>query len=242
LTLSANGQAAATFSYNIPRQSSFKLTTAGVLTAALLSGTVRITPATGASPSALVVFSFKPGLVTVSEAGVPGIQGTAFRIYAEESTKDAVPGAIQTGFAIANLTNAATTVNLELTNLDGAGIGQTSSVDIPANGQVANFLHEKFPTLAFPFKGILRVTGTAALSVVALRGRYNERADFLITTTPPTNESSPASGAELLFPQIVNGGGYTTQFILYSGTAGQASTGNMKFLTTTGTGFSLPVN
>ena len=80
---------------------------------------------------------------------------------------------------------------------------------------------------------------------MGLRGRYNERlpnADFLITTLPVINESGAPTAAELLFPHLVNGGGYTTQFILFSGTAGQASSGNLKFLKQDGAALELIVN
>jgi len=51
--------------------------------------------------------------------------------------------------------------------------------------------------------------------VVALQVRFNnERGDVLVTTPPPAIEISQPSDAELLFPHLVNGGGYTTQFIL----------------------------
>jgi hypothetical protein len=244
VAVTANGQTATTFNYSIPRQSSFKLATAGT-PAGTLSGSVRVTPTAGATPSSLAVFSFKPAGITVSEAGVPGIQSSSFRMYAEETATGGI-GAIQTGLAIANIGSSTANVTLELTNLDGSSNGQSATVSVAGNGQTAKFLHELFPGLAFPFKGILRInTGSApGLSVVGLRGRYNERGDFLITTTPPTDENGSALVApnELLFPHLVNGGGYTTQFILFSGVGGQATTGNVKFFKQDGSGFGLTVN
>jgi hypothetical protein len=164
-------------------------------------------------------------------------------MYAEETAAGGI-NAIQTGVAISNLSASPITVNLELTNLDGTPNGSPTPVQIPGNGQVAKFIHEAFPSLAFPFKGVLRISGGASegLSVVGLRTRTNERGDFLMTTTPPSNEGTPSSTAELDFPHLVNGGGYTTQFILFSGTAGQASSGNLKFLKQDGTAMSLTVN
>jgi len=82
-----------------------------------------------------------------------------------------------------------------------------------------------------------------------LRARYNERQplpDFLITTTPPTDENGQRATGELLFPHLVNGGdangSYTTQFILFSGTAGQTSSGNLHFVTKDGAPFNLTLN
>jgi hypothetical protein len=45
-----------------------------------------------------------------------------------------------------------------------------------------------------------------------------------------------------VFPQLVNGGGYTTQFILFSGSAGQASSGNLSFIKQGGAPFELNFN
>jgi hypothetical protein len=117
-----------------------------------------------------------------------------------------------------------------LTQLDGspvAGLSPTS-VSLAGSGQTSKFLAELFPALPKSFKGVLRIaTNSSAVSVVGLRAHYNERGDFLITTTPPTIESSPASSVEMIFPHLADGGGYTTQFVLFSGTAQQSSSGTL---------------
>jgi hypothetical protein len=235
-----NGNTASSFDYSIPRQGSFRLS---VTATGFVSGSVRVVPSTGPSPSSLVVFSQRgAGGVMVSEAGVPGINGSAFRMYAEESAPSGI-GAVQTTLAVVNLDTAVSTVNLALTTLDGTPIA-TATLTVQGNAQVARYLHELFPTLTFPFKGVLRLAGgnAAGLSMVGLRLRTNERSEILVTTTPPTNEGAPLSINEVLFPQIVNGGGFTTQFILFSGANGQASSGNLKFFSFDGTPLSLTVN
>jgi hypothetical protein len=243
VALTANGQTATTFPYSIPGRSSFKLVTAG-LAAATSAGSVRVTPANGAvAPSSLVIFSYKPAGITLTEAGAPSTKGNAFRMYAEETATGGV-GSIQTGFAIANLDPGATTATLELSNLDGTPAAQPASMPLPGNGQVALFLDQVFANLSFPFQGVLRISGgtPAGFSVVGLRTRTNERGDFLITTTPPTNENDSPSSTELLFPHLANGGGYTTQFILFSGAAGQSSSGDLRLLKQDGSPFNLTVN
>ncbi len=246
IPITANGQTLSSFDYNVPPRSSFKLVTSGS-SPTFSTGSVRVTPTAGVPPSSLVVFSFRAGGVTVSEAGVPSVQagqGSAFRMYVEETATGGT-GAIQTGLAIANLSDTPATVNLELTDLNGsAATPATAAVTVPGNGQVARFLDQFFDGLVLPFKGVLRISGggPAGLAVVGLRGHYNERNDFLITTTPPSIESTPASPAEFLFPHLVNGSGYTTQFILFSGTAGQASSGNLKFIKQDGTPLNLTLN
>ena len=113
-------------------------------------------------------------------------------------------------------------MTFELTDLNGTPTGLTGSTSVPGNGQIALFLNqiEGFESLMLPFRGVLRIsTGSSSgVSVVGLRGRYNERTDFLITTTPPSNEADTASTSEFLFPHLVDSGGYTTQFVLFSGT------------------------
>jgi len=74
---------------------------------------------------------------------------------------------------------------------------------------------------------------------VGLRTRVNERGNFLITTTPPAVESNPPATSALLFPHLADGGGYTTQFILFSGTAGQSSSGTLGFFDQTGQSLNL---
>jgi hypothetical protein len=134
-------------------------------------------------------------------------------------------------------------LTFELTRLDGTPAATPVTRTLPANGQIALFADQLF-TLTFPFKGVLRISGgtAAGMSVVGLRTRYNERNDFLITTTPASNEGAAPTSAELLFPHLVNGGGYTTQFILFSGTAGQTATGNLRFYKQDGTGLNLNLN
>jgi len=183
-------------------------------------------PAVGAA-----VLSFKKGGVTVTEAGVSsGEEGRAFRIYAETGN-----GA-QTGVAIVNASEAPERVDFQLTYLDGAPAASTGSLAIPGFGQRSLFLNQ-IPGLdsLSSFKGILRISsaGQQNIAVVGLRGRFNERGDFLITTTPAVNEDT--SGRETaVFPHIVDGGGYTTQFITFSGTYTEPASGNLQLFSQAG--------
>jgi hypothetical protein len=231
VTLNVNGQTAASFPYSIRPRASVKLETLGAANAATQVGSVQIVPGVGStSPSALTVFSFSRNGVTVSRATVQTQPAaTAFRTYVEVNSSTAIPGAIQSGIAITNNSATSATVNFALTSLDGLNTGLTASLVVPASGHVSKFVHELFPTLSLPFRGILRVSSSNSIVMVSLRMRYNERGDFLITTTPATNEAAPSTVAELMFPHIVDRGGYTTQFILFSGIAGQSTTGTLRF-------------
>jgi hypothetical protein len=116
---------------------------------------------------------------------------------------------------------------------------------VPANGQAAMFLGQipAFAALPNPFSGVLRIStsSTSGVSVVGLRGRYNERGDFLITTTQPTLESGPSSTGEQFFPHLAAGGGYITQFILFNGATDQSSSGSLRFFSQSGQTLNLDV-
>ena len=230
LAITANGEAGTSFNYSIPRRSAFRLRTSGGA-ALTSSGSIRVTPGAGqGTPSGLVVFSFRNGAFTVSEAGVPALRpSTAFRLYVEAS---GATGSILTGVGIANASADSVVVSVEITPLIGGLPILSGSMTIPGNGQVARFLNEVqgLESLPRPFKGVLRVAtpSAAGITVIGLRSRVNERGDFLITTTPPTDENATPSPNESVFPHFVDNGGYTTQFVLYSGTAGQQAAGSLR--------------
>jgi hypothetical protein len=204
-----------------------------------------VTPTSGQNtPVSLAVFSYTPNGVTVTQAGVPSKLGTNFRAYVEATTGYGQPGSFSTGVAVADTTGSGGSVTFELYGTDGTFTGLTQTTNLPMFGQIAGFLNDIFQNqVSLPFHGILRVVATSQVSVVALRIRYNERNEFLMTTTPPSDELGPTSNAEVDFPHILNGGpaggNYTTQFILFSGAQGQSSTGNLKFFNHDGTPLSL---
>jgi hypothetical protein len=192
-------------------------------------------------PSGLVIFGYRKNETTVTEAGVPAVEtGMAFRLYAESSGNMAAAerGAVETGVAIANAAASEAVVNFELTNLAGVSTGLSGTMRVPANGHASRFLYqiEGFGSLPKPFRGVLRISTAASpgIAVVGLRGRYNERDDFLITTTHPQSESSPPSTAERFFPHLADGGGYTTHVILFNGLTDQASSGLLRFFNQSG--------
>jgi len=238
------GQVNSSFAYSIPPKTSQKLQTSGTSNG-ITTGSVRVVPATNtAAPAGVVIFSLRTGGVTTSAAGVPPIApDTAFRMYAEMAGAfaNAAVGSIQTGIAVTNLSTTTATVNLELFKLDGSSTGLVGTMSVPANGQQATFLNQipGFQSVGLPFQGVLRASSTANISVLGLRGRYNERGDFLMTTTPPTDEAAPASTSPLFVPHLADGGGFTTQFVLFSGTAGQSSSGTLQFFAQSGSPLNL---
>jgi hypothetical protein len=223
-----NGSTISNSPYSIPARSSARIVTSGT-GAAIQTGSVRLVPAgSSRTPSGSTVFTFRSGGVTVTESGVPALRsGTAFRTYVETAGNftAAAEASIQTGLAIANSAAAPASVTLQIGAL-------TASLSIPANGQSVLFLNQVsgFASLPTATRGVLRITSASPISVVSLRARYNERREFLVTTSTPVDESAAVTSSELLFPHFAEGGGYTTQFVTY----GDSTAGLMYFLNQTG--------
>jgi hypothetical protein len=128
------------------------------------------------------------------------------------------------------------TVSIEAINMDGTLAGMVGALTVPAGGQVSRFVNEIDGLSALPstFQGTLRVSSSQPLSVVGLRGRYNERRDFLVTTVPAVNEAIPASTLPVYFPHFATGDGYTTEFIMFSRSNDPVSAGTLSLFTPTG--------
>jgi len=198
------------------------------------------------TPSAVSIFSFKNGAITVTQAGVPAVPlSNAFRVYVESSGdfNNQQRGSVQSGIALSNPGISTATATFELFMANGVSTGLKGTMDLVANQESPMFLGQipGFSSLPNPFRGVLRVTVPTGfnISMVGLRGRYNERGDFLIATTPPVIEGSPA-GAQYFFPHLANGGGYVTQFIWVNNDLLGSHT--MSLTTMTQAGGALPLN
>ena len=225
--LNSAGEVVRTALYSIAPRSAVRIPGAGA-GGSIQTGSIRILPGENTiAPSATSIFSFVSRNTTVTVAGMPAIRnGTAFRLYVEAM------GAIQSGLAIANPASSPVSVDLELMRLDGSSTGLSARLNLPANGQTSGFLTEisGFASIPVPFQGVLRITSAVPVAVAGLRGRTNERLDFLITATLPADDASTTTSSELLFPQFAEGGGYSMQFILL----GRDSGGMMYFFNQAG--------
>src|SRR5262249_45240530 len=159
-----------------------------------------------------VIFSYRPAGVVITEAAVAAsAPSSAFRLYVEKDN------AIWTGFAIANPGTVVAQVTYELTDMNGAVVNAAIR-PIGPNSQVAMFSDELpgFENLPVPFRGVLRISTTGAgISVAGLRCRYNERGELLMSTAQPIDENASSISSELFFPDFLQSGGFTTQFVLF---------------------------
>jgi sugar lactone lactonase YvrE len=222
-------------SYSIAPRASVNIASSGVGTA-VRTGAVRITPSPlSLSPVASTVFSFRQSGIVVTESGV-ATSGTSrsFRLFAET-------GAVRTGLAFMNASAAPGVLHFTLLDFDGRQVASSDPLSIAAGERLSMFIHELpgFTNLPWDFRGVLRISADVPISVVGLRGYYNERGEFLIATTPALPEDSPAIPGESIFPHIVTGAGYTTEFLLLSG--GGSASGNVDFVSQSGESMTLPI-
>jgi hypothetical protein len=220
LTVSqVGGTTGSSFNYSIPAHGVFRFQTDGAPTD-IKAGWVRLTP-TGSShtPVGSGVFGYNPADVMVSESGIPSATATTHaRVYVDLS------GGHNTGLAIANVSGSGSSITINAFQNDGVTAAGTSlgAILMPTNGYKAAFADQFSTGLPEGFTGVLDISSTKPFAALTLRSLVNERNDFLMTTFPIADENQPAP-SPIVFPQIADGGGYSTEFILLS-PSGAAST------------------
>ena len=202
---------------------------------AIQKGSVSIIPdANSMTPTPLVDFSYAPNGVTVTETGVPATEGTDFVSYVESSAPSAADPE-DPGVAIANTTDQTVNIYLLLLNPNGS---QSITLTLASHSQVSKFLSELLPALQRPFAGVLRVFSNANFSVTGLRGTYNARHEFIVSTLTPFMRSSTLP-AVLDLPLLTTGGGYSTRLFFTNPTGGW-STGNIRLFNADGSSLKEP--
>jgi formylglycine-generating enzyme required for sulfatase activity len=213
------GKTGSVFRYDIPPAGGYVLRTDGSPNAAT-AGWVILTPDAGNStPVGAGIFSFSQNGVLVTEAGVPSSDPlTHARVYVDTS------GGRNTGIAFANPTGAPVNVVFEAFETDGRTIAGTgSSHPLEPNGHDAAFADTLITGLPAGFKGELEISCSTPIVTLALRSLYNSNNEFLITTFPIADvDRLPAM--PVIFPQIADGGGYTTEIISLSTTGASSVT------------------
>jgi hypothetical protein len=234
VTMNVDGQQTLDFNYSLPPHGAQTFTTSGSVAGQTVTGSITVTPSVGSSaPSAMAIYSFSENGITVTTAGVPAIQvANSFGMYVEMAGdfSGRAAGALQTGIAIANPTYSSITVDLSLSS-NSILVQPFGSVTVPARGQVAAFLNEiqGLNGAPLPYQGVLTAKSSAPFSMIGIRGRYNERGDFLASTTLPTATNPLLPASVLYIPHLADSGGFSTQFILYNANAVQGAPGFITF-------------
>jgi sugar lactone lactonase YvrE len=206
------------FNYSIEPGGLFRFQTDG-FPADTKAGWLRLTPDAGTStPVGSGVFGYNPNDVLVSEAGIPAASATTHaRVYADLSKNH------NTGLAIANISNTGSNITINAYQKDGVTAAGASkpAVPLPANGYTAGFANGFVTGLPAGFTGVLDISSPVPFAALTLRSLDNERGNFLMTTFPVA-DANRAAPSPIVFPQVADGGGYVTEFILISGGEGSS--------------------
>jgi enterochelin esterase-like enzyme len=200
------------FNYAIEPGGMFRFQTDG-FPAGTNAGWVRLTPDAGTpTPIGSGIFGYNPDDILVSESGIPAANATTHaRIYVDLS------GNHNTGVALANVSATGSSITINAYLEDGVTPAGTGKPPIPllANGYTAGFAGGFVEDLPLGFTGVLDISSPVPFAALTLRSLDNEQGDFLMTAFPVADANRPAP-APIVFPQIVDGGGYVSQFILLS--------------------------
>ena len=238
--LDDNGNVVRTSSYTIASNSSLEISTAGQ-SSSVLSGSLQIMPVNGPVPGANAILRFvRNDILTVSEAAAPALPlAAALDVFAAQSSTE-----LQTGVAVANPSAAPINVRFELFDLTGVSTGLITSAAIPAGGHLARYVSELpgYGRLSQTFQGVLRVStdSSAGIAVVGIRAQQNTRSDYITSTIYPIADDGGTSNRLRIFPEIADGGGYTTQLTLFA--VPPASAGTLRFFTPNGSPLSLSLS
>jgi hypothetical protein len=236
-SLTANGQTLSSFPYSIPRRSVFKLLTAGTTD---VFGSAHVIPTPGHNtPYISEIVSSRQNNVTVTEVSGAATTGTALRTYAEASGSQSINFPTDTFVAVANTTANAAVVTFELTDL----AGNTMVAPIPMNLAPNGVVELQLGFFDFPpdIKGVLRITSTTTVSVTAVRIHVNERSEFLLSSLPVINEAAATQATPLIIPHFGSGGGFSAQFVVFSGFANQDTSGQLQFFNSAGNPLNLDI-
>jgi hypothetical protein len=212
------GGAWSQFRYSIPPGGFYSLQTDGA-PAGVKTGSIQVTPDTfSQAPVGAGVFSYTTGGVRVTESGIPSaIATTHARIYVDLSVGH------NTGIAIAAPDGRPLHLTLNAFQADGVTPAGSGFLDLAGNGHGASFANELIRSLPEGFTGVLDISAPTPFVALTLRSLKNARGDFLITTFPVADFNQPAP-APVVFPQIVDGGDYKTQFILLNTSGAMSDT------------------
>jgi len=242
--LSTDLGVASVFSYSIEPRGVFTLSSRGE-TGDLGVGFAMVVPTDGSNaPLAYDTISFTgtgTGIMTTTIEGVNA--GSNFKAYVETSGKYPDDDlAATSAIALANSSDSPATVALSLIGFDGTNSGLTATLTIPPKGHVSRFLATipGFENLPSPYAGVLRVTTSQpGVAFAGFRARYNEQRQFLVTATGPLKDVTVSPGVPnapnpVIFPHLVDGGGYATQIIVINGASGGAAAGTIRYLNPSG--------
>lgn len=208
------------------------------------AGFAEISVESGPVPYSNALLTLKQNGVTISETSIPSSPPTTeARIFIDYgSNVDAVPGRedsgkidINTGIVVIKYDSAIANVSYTLRDIRGITIASGHSI-IRETGfaKFIDQLQDVSPDFNLPSEffnntrfASLEIASDRPLSIMALRMTINQRNEALFTTTAVADLTENHS--QTFFPQLVDGGGYTTS-LFFLNTSNSIKKGTLHIL------------
>jgi hypothetical protein len=193
------------FAYDIPAGREWRLLTAGA-TPDVRTGHGEVIPETGSvAPASMAILKRFTGTLLDFEAGTHAVasltRGLMFGVR---------DGMHRSGVAMVGSGD----VRLTAYHADGSAAAAAKMIAIGAAGRRAAFLDELIPELNADFEGSVLIEAPSGVSIITLRTTVNASGTFLMTAMPILNLAQPLSSGTSYFPQLADGGGFITEFLL----------------------------
>jgi Leucine-rich repeat (LRR) protein len=215
-----NGSSASSFNYSIPPGGVYVFQT-DASPQDVQTGWVELIPEGGTiTPAGAGILQFSRDGVLVTETGIPSVAPTTHaRIFLDTS------GGHNTGMAIGNPGIAPLNLSLQAFQMDGTTqAGATNGpIALDAREHAASFVDQLISGLPSGFQGVLDITGDSPFAAITYRSLVNERGEILLTAFPVADLNQPPP-SPILFPQIADGDGFSTEFILLSASGPSSTT------------------
>jgi hypothetical protein len=215
-----DGNPDSVFRYSIEPGGLFQFHTEGS-PAVKTEGWMQVIPDTAVpAPVGTAVVRYRRRGVLVTESAVPSAPPTTHaRIYLDMSVGH------NTGMAVGNPAGSAASIAVKVFGTDGnaSPTGSQGLVELQPYGHSARFADELIEGLPRGFRGLMDVSSQSPFIILALRSVLTARGDSLLSAFAPADLTrEPPS--PIVFPQIVDGDGHSTEFLLMgSGNAGTAT-------------------
>ncbi len=223
-----DGNPGSVFRYSIEPQGLFRFHTDGS-PAVRMEGWVQVIPDAGApSPVGTAIFRYRRIGALVAESVIPSATPTTHaRVYVDMSDGH------NTGLAISNPAESEAGITVKVFGADGSSspVGSEVLVQLKPKGHSAKFADELIKELPPGFTGVLDVSSQTPFIILALRSIVTDGKDVRLSTFLPADLTLKPP-TPIVFPQVVDGNGYATEFLLLG--AGTPGTATIRFFGETG--------
>lgn len=230
LRLRLNGNTDSSFAVTLPAHGLALLESSGA--GSIQTGWARVRSSAVIGGSIVYAYSTAPGN-EVSEAGIdPSIPTNAFAISVDTRR------GFLSGVALANPNATAVTLELTLYSRTGGAPLSRQTRSLAAMNQIAMLADQIFPNdVTANFTGMMSVSSTGG-RIIGTTLRFNSDLS-VFSSIPVINLDAGAATAELYFPQVADGAGFSTTFVLLN-PGSTAITANLELFQASGA--ALPMN